>query len=232
MCGGGPTSSQIQLQNEQMNFYNTLSQDYSTQFADQHNILTALTSADNPIVAAGPNQYGFSKPEDTALRTQAEEGTAQSFAQASKALGEQNAAAGGGNVAIGSGAQQQEKEQLSSATAQQQSAEDLGITTAGYQQGYNQWLAAGSALGNTAGMYNPAGFAGQATGAGGAAGTTANQIEQANAAASPFGVIGGILGGGLSAALGNPNIFGGGGGGGSSPSVTPGGGMTPWGQYE
>ena len=67
----GASSQQTDLANSQQNFYNTLSSDYSQQFANQNAILSTLQSSLNPIVQAGPNQFGFSTAETNNLNAQA-----------------------------------------------------------------------------------------------------------------------------------------------------------------
>ena len=195
----GASAQQQNIGNSQQAFYNTLSQDYGQQFANQNAILGSLTKALNPIISAGPNQFGFSNGETNSLNSQAIQGTGQQYANASRNLKEQQVASGGGNAVLPSGVQQQQTAGLATNAANQTSNQLLGIQQAGYQQGNNQFNQAVGQLGGVASQYNAAGFAGQATGAGSAAASTANQITQENNAASPWGLIGGILGG---AALG------------------------------
>jgi hypothetical protein len=198
----GATGAQMQLQQEQANFYNTLSQDYSTQFANQSAILKSLNAALSPIVAAGPNQYGFSSGETAALNAQAVQGAGQAYAHANTALRTAQAAQGGGNVYLPSGVQQQEQAALAASSAATTANEEMGVQQAGYQQGYNQFQSAIGQLSGVAGMYNPTGYAGSANQAGSAAGQTAQEIQQENAAASPWNVVGGLLGGAVSGMTG------------------------------
>ena len=176
----GATSQQKDLAASQAAFYNTMTQDYSTQFANQNAILGTLTQSLNPIIAAGPNQMGFNNAELTNLNSQALQGTGQSYANASKALKENQASSGGGNSYLPSGVQSQQQSSLASAAANQESSQLLGIQQAGYQQGANQYQSAIGQLGGVAGMYNPNGAASGANSAGGAADTEANAIQQAD----------------------------------------------------
>lgn len=197
----GATPQQSSLADSQTAFYNTMTADYSQQFANQNAILSTLSSALNPIIAAGPNQYGYSDAETNVLNAQALQGTGLEYAKASEALGATQASLGGGNTLLPSGVASQQKQQLASAAANQASSELLGIKQAGYQQGYNTYEAALGQLGGVAGMYNPTGYSGAATGAGSSAGTTMNQIAQENQAADPFNAIMGAAGGAASAYL-------------------------------
>lgn len=191
----GASSQQTDLANSQQNFYNTLSNDYSTQFANQSAILSSLNNSLSPIIQAGPNQFGFSSAETNTLNSQAIQGTGQQYTNAKKALSANQAAAGGGNTTLPSGVASQQQANLASAGAAQTSNQLLGIQQAGYETGRQQYNQAVGELGSVASQYNPTGYAGQATGAGSAAAQTANEIAQENNAASPWGLIGGLLGG-------------------------------------
>jgi hypothetical protein len=177
MCGS--TSAQNNLQQEQADFYQQGMQQQATEYGEDQSILQQMQSTLTPIFQAGPNQYGFNASEQNALNTSATEGGASSYAQASKALNEQQAAEGGTSYLPG-GAQTEAKEQLAASAAAQQAQAKTQITEAGYQQGYNQWQAAAQGLGETSSQLNPEGGENAATSAGEAAGTTANQIAQEN----------------------------------------------------
>lgn len=192
----GASAQQNQLATEQANFYQTLTQEYQQNYGEQQDILSALTAQFKPILAAGPEQYGFAPAEDAALRTQAQEGTARGANNAAVALANENSAAGGGNEFLPSGVQSEEKAQLLESAAEQNAGEQEQITEAGYQQGEENFTQAENALAGTAQIENPTGYAGVATGAGSAANTTMNDIAQENAAwmAPVFGLLGGVAG--------------------------------------
>ena len=200
----GPTTSQTQIAGAQANFFNTLSSSFNTMFAGQTGILQSLQSAFQPILAAGPNQFGFSPMELSVMKGQAVDTTAATFAANQAALNQALAARGGGTSFLPSGAQAQLQQQGYTAASQQESNLLNQITQAGYAQGRQNFLQAANVLGGAASMYNPTGFAGATTGAGQAAASTAGTIAQEKAAASPWGAIGGILGGAASAFMGNP----------------------------
>jgi len=233
----GASSAETNLQQQQAAFYNTLQANYSQQFRNQSAILSSLSKSFEPILAAGINQFGFNPAETAALRTQASEGTATIYGQAARALGQQStnltgalgrgpggagSVASGGETYIPSGQVGQLQEELSAKAAQQEAAQQLGITTAGYDIGRQNYLQAAGILGSTAQQYNPLGYAGSATTAGADAFKSADEIAKQNAAASPWGAIGGLLGGTVSSFLGPiggalgstvAGAFGGGGGG-------------------
>lgn len=175
MCGA--TSAQNQLQTEQAAFYQEATQQAQETYGEDQEILGKMTSAYEPILAAGPNQEGFSEAENNNLNTQATEGVAGNYNNASKALREQQAAEG---APLPTGEQSQQQEALASSAAGQQSEEQQQIKQADYTQGYNEWQNAASGLTSTAGLLNPTGYEGAATGAGSAEGETANQIASEN----------------------------------------------------
>ncbi len=194
----GASAQQTDIANSQQNFTNQLMSNYSQQFQNQNAILGTLQNSLNPIVQAGPNQFGFSTAETNNLNAQALQGTGQQYANASKALGQQQAAQGGGNSYLPTGAQAQQQAGLAAGAANQASNQLLGIQQAGYQQGYNQYQSAVGQLGGVAGMYNPNGVASGANSAGGVANSEANQVAQLNNEASPWNLVGGLLGGAAS----------------------------------
>ena len=198
----GASAQQNDLANQQGQFYSTMTNDYNQTFGKNQAILGTLTNTLNPIIAAGPNQYGFSQGQTDALNSQAIQGTGQEYAKAAKAANENMAAAGGGNTYLPSGVQSQQKSAIASAGANQASSELLGIKNAGYTQGYNMYQSALGELGSVAAGYNPTGYAGAATSSGTAAGNEWNQIAQENQAANPFNAILGAAGGAATAYLG------------------------------
>jgi len=176
----GASSQQTQIEAAQANFYNTLTSQYSTVFGQDQAILGQLTKAFEPILKAGPNQQGFSAQELQSLESQATTGVGQNYKNAQAALATQQAAQGGGNAFVPSGAQQEQRAQLAQSAAATSSGEQLGIEQANYAQGLQNFQMAANALGGVSSQLNPQGFANSATGAGSAASTTANEITQAN----------------------------------------------------
>jgi len=198
----GASAAQDSLNASQTQFYNTLSNDYNQQFANQSSILSGLTSALTPTVNAGANQFGYSNNQVNNLNSTAIQGVAQNYNNAQKSLQNQQAAQGGGNMMLPSGVAAQNSANLAASGANQQSSELLGIQNAGYAQGNTNYNNAVSALGGVASQYNPTGYASSATSAGNSAASEANTITQENNAASPWGAIGGILGGAAGSFLG------------------------------
>lgn len=197
MCGG-PTSTQTKLQDEEAQFYATQIDAYKAAYSKYSDLSDAIDKQFAPIVNAGPNQYGYGPTEDTALRTQATEGTASYYAAAQRTLAEQRAAMGGGtsNVNMTSGAAGAERARLGGLAAKTESDQNLGITTSGYDLGRSMWQNAMSGTMQLASMWNPNQFSSSATNAGGLASSEANTIaqQQQNAWGSVLGALGGIAG--------------------------------------
>lgn len=215
------SDAQKNLANEQAAFYKTLTADYGTQFKSQSNILASLQQAFEPILQAGPGQYGFTTAEDTSLRTSAADTIARNFSGAQTALNDTLAARGGGNTFLPSGADAQLQAGLEGSEAAAQSTASNQITQAGFNQGNQNFLSAAGILGGTAQQYNPLGYAGANTNAGNSAFGSATTLY--NQGTAWQGALGGILGGAAGAFLGNPalgGILGSGGG-------TPGNVQTP-----
>ena len=180
----GASAAQNSLAASQTNFYNQLSGDYSQQFANQNNILNTLQNTFNPTVAAGPNQYGFNAAETNNLNSSVINNTATQYANASRALGQQQGAQGGGNTLLPSGVASGQQAALAAGAANQTATGLTGVQQAGYQQGLNNYNNATGALSGVAGQY------------GSSANSTAGSAN--NAASAGLGV----LTGGMSTALG------------------------------
>lgn len=198
----GATDSEKSTAQSQTDFMNQLMGNYATQFGNQSAILKSISDSVTPTLLAGPDQFGYSKQQEGALRTQASEGTAGAYKMAKQATGESLAAVGGGNVFLPSGVKAGLTAQNANAAAALESNQQLGITNQGYELGRQNYGNAIGALSNVASQYNPLGYAGQGTNAGQAAFSSQSDIQKADAAASPWSTIGGIAGGALGSFLG------------------------------
>lgn len=204
MCFGGASGTEKLLSQSESNFSQGLMANYQKQFSGQQAILGQLKSAFAPIVAQGINQYGFAPAEDSALRTQATEGTAKQYQNAKQATGEALAAAGGGNTVLPSGTAAGLQANNAIAAAGQESSQQLGITEKGYDQGREDFLQAASGLSGVSAQLNPLGYAGAATTAnktGFDEAQTVNEEEQA-AKSQMWSTIGGLAGGALGGPIG------------------------------
>ncbi len=199
MCGS--TDQQSDIAGEQQAFYKQLQSQYQQEYGNFSGILAKLQSTFEPILAAGPNQEGFSAAEKTNLETQATTKTAGNYDKALQAANEGMNAEGGGDTFAPSGAKEAVRGQIASAGAAEQSQLDQAITSADYDQGRNNFLTAAQVLGSTASMQNPVGIGGVTNNAGGEAMQGANDVATADNAF--WGSVMGALGGAAGTALGN-----------------------------
>lgn len=187
------------LAGDQKNFYSTLQNNYTQQFNGQSAILSKLSSSFEPILSAGENQYGFSAPEDAALRTQASEATAAQYQNAKKATGEAISSIGGGNAVLPNGTSAELIAENANKAAADESTKQLGITTAGYETGRENFDKAASVLGGVSAQMNPTAYASSASTAGNDAFSSADSIWQANNSA--WQTLAGAAGGAASSFL-------------------------------
>lgn len=207
-CKGGADKNETDIAGSQKDFMNQLMGNYATQFGNQSAILKSISDSVTPTLLAGPNQFGYSKQQEGALRTQASEGTAGAYKMAKQATGESLAAVGGGNVFLPSGVKAGLTAQNANAAAALESNQQLGITNQGYELGRQNYGNAIGALSNVASQYSPLGYAGAGTGAGEAAFGSANKVYDQNLASNQgfWGEIGGIGGGLAGAIIGQPAL--------------------------
>ena len=205
----GSTAAQNQIQSSQISFMNQLQSQAATVFGNASQVFSGLMSTFAPIVAAGPNQQGFSPALLSSLNSQAITETGQAYKNAKAAVGDQEAAVGGGNLALPSGAEIGSADYLASQAANQTSSELQQITQENYatgRQNYEQAVAGEEGATNVFGAAAGAGNA--ATNAGNAASNTANSIAQENnswisAVTGLAGSLGGAFLGGFGKGLGN-----------------------------
>lgn len=169
---------QDQIQQEQVTAYQQAQTLTQQQYANQQAIYAPMATQFQSIFNRGPNQEGFSDAEDQDLNAQAVEGTAENYQHAAKAVNEQEAAEGGGDIALPTGAEDQQKEDVALSSAGEESKEEQQIKQADYTAGTSEWDAAGSGLETIASGENPLGYESGATSAGSAAETTAASIAQ------------------------------------------------------
>jgi hypothetical protein len=229
----GATGTQEEQLATAQNLSSEMNVDFGTIFGQNQAILSNITSALEPVVAAGPGQYGYSAAEDAAMRSQATENIAQAGRAATDTTRSAMAAEGGGNIYLPSGSQEAVEAGLAAQTAEKQAEAQSAITQAGYQTGrQNFFQAEGMLAGAPAGLEEPAtGYAKTALSA--LSGAEAQEDKVAAANAAPGQMIGGLLGsvagaflGPVGAALGSKvgGLIGGsasGGGGGSTDSDVP-----------
>jgi hypothetical protein len=216
MCGADKSQKQIEQQ-QQQNFQ-TLTNQAQQIFGNSSQIFKDLTSSFSPIVAAGPGQSGFTPAELATLQSQAITRSGIAYRNAAQAAGSNAAGFAGGNTFLPSGATAQMQANIAEAGAGETANELANIDIQNAQLGRENWLQAAGVLGGATNVFNPSTSAsGQATGAGEAAANTANQIAQANN--SWMNALGGAIGQiGGAAVTGGLSKLGSGGGAQPAPS--------------
>jgi len=201
----GATGAQIQLQNEQMNAYSTLESYAQQEFGDASALFQDFKTDFTPIMNAGPNQLGESTQESAAINSATINNEAAANRNAQLAAGTNLNAVGGGNEFVPQGATAATRAAINAQSAQATASQLTQNLVQNYELGRQNWQVAAQELSGATNTFNPAtSGAGAATGAGSAAGTTAEQVEQANMA--PYSLVaslagsalGGLASGGLS----------------------------------
>lgn len=223
MCG--PSAQQEQLAGQEQTFSQILNQNYNTRFADQSAALQELNQSLSPIVAAGPNQQGFSGQELSALNTQAINASGAANRNAVQAA--QLSPAFRSDSGLESGIAQQIRGGIASTEAGNLANQQLGITQQNYATGRQNYFGATGALQALSNAYNPN------------AGAALSGSEQAFGSATKIqdmknqevaSIVGGITGlaGSLIPGIGGAfKALSGGGGGGNSVTSSSGGLFNP-----
>lgn len=143
--GCGPSAQENALQSQSMTFANILQQNYNTLFSNQLNVLNAINRSISPILAAGPNQQGFSGPQLAAYQTQAVNAAGAAATSAEQAARTYGAGQGGGGTSgLTSGITKQIQAEIGTQAAVGLGSQLNQITQADYAQGSaNYWRAAG-----------------------------------------------------------------------------------------
>jgi hypothetical protein len=203
MCG--PSSSEKSLQQMSQSFSSLLQGNYSTLFGNQLDVLNSIKSSLSPILAAGPNQQGFSAAELAARNTAAINNAGAASRNAQQAVGNFTAGrGGGGGTGILSGVDAQLKTAVASSSANQLATAENQITQENYATGRENYFRAEGGMDQLAAGYSPNAASSGAIGANqasfGEAKTIQDQkMQEAQAIAGGItGIAGGLASGGFS----------------------------------
>jgi hypothetical protein len=191
---------------------------YQQNFGEQQGIFSSITKELQPILAAGPNQQGFSAAENAALTGQAINATAANARNAQVVA----ASSAGGNTGVTTGGQKQLQAEIASRAGVGLSAAENQINLTSAELGRQNFFNAEQGLAGVASMENPIGYAGSANNAGGQAFNEATTIqnmknqEEADIGGAVAGLALAPFTGGASLGFGALHLPGGGGG--SSPA--------------
>ena len=204
----GASQEQKDTEQAQSDFMKQTMQQSQEVFGATNSVFQGLMKTFAPIVAAGPSQKGFSPQEESNLNSQAITQTGQAYKNAAAAVGNAQAAQGGGTMALPSGAQVGQNLQLASSAANQTSSELSQITENNYATGRQNYEQAVQGELAAPGVFNTStGASNAGTSSGEATANTANQIAQQNnswmsAVSGALGTIGGAAIGGFTKNLG------------------------------
>jgi hypothetical protein len=188
-------------------FYKQMTQEQQTAFGEDQSLLADIQQQTLPILAKGPEQFGYSPQLDALLQSYIKSSGATATASSINATElQQRQATGGAPAPEGSNA---EIEAVANTLGNQSTASNLiNEKLSGYQAGQQLYTQALGALTSEQSLLNPAGYAGAATGAGNAA-TGAINLADSERSNLLQTVLGGAVGGlttaatgGLSAGLG------------------------------
>lgn len=206
----GATSGQQNIANTQTSTYGTLVNQAQQVFGNSSTVFNDLVSTLSPTVQAGPNQQGFSPAEVSALNSSAITNAGNAYRNARQAVGESEAAQGGGNVADVSGGSKTATDLGIAESAAAQTSNSLNeIQQANYATGRQNYDTAVTDLSGAPSVFNPAtSAASAATNAGEQAANSENQIASqdnswVNAVTGALGGVAGIATGGLIKNLGS-----------------------------
>jgi hypothetical protein len=203
-CGADPAQTQIAQQ--QSAAYTQMTQQASQVFGNSSAVFGDLMKTFAPTVAAGASQQGFSPAELSNLNSSAITQTGQAYRNAKSAVGEAQAAQGGGNVGdVSGGANVGTDLSVANSAASQTAGELNQIGEANYQTGRQNYDTAVQGLSNAPNVFNTAtSMNNAATNSGNAAANTANQIAQENNSwvQAVTGALGSVAGAATTAGIG------------------------------
>lgn len=153
----GASSAQTAAQTSQASFANQTQQQAQQVFGNDSSVFNDLTNTFAPTLAAGPNQQGYSAAQLSNLNSQAITDTGQAYKNAKYAVGESEAAQGGGNNAsVGTGSNTATDLGVATSAAQQTSSELGQIQQADYAQGNANYNTAVQGLEGATNSFNSA----------------------------------------------------------------------------
>lgn len=197
----GPNAQTNANQQAQANFYTEMTQEQSTVFQQQQDLLAQIQSISLPILAKGPNQYGFTPQEDALLQGTIENAGAQATANAVNAAELRNTQATGGDNVLPTGAEQEIVANANILGEQQTATNLANEKLAGFQAGNQLYTQALNSLMGVGSQLNPTGYASTAVGAGNAA-TGATELQASESSNLLQSILGGVIQGGLTLGTG------------------------------
>lgn len=157
MCG--PSSQQQMLAGQSQSMASEFQANFRKQFENQSSILASLNNALSPMVAAGPNQHGFSPDELAALNTKIINTGGAAARNAAQATGTALAGrGGGGDSGLESGVDQQIKATIASKAAGDIANAQNNVQLQDFETGRQNFFNAVSGQKALAGLYDPTAY--------------------------------------------------------------------------
>lgn len=201
----GASKEQKDAFNTQKTLTNTAMQQAQQEFGSASSVFNALNNTFAPIVAAGPNQKGFSLGEESALKSSAITNTGEAYRHAVTAVKEANAAVGGGNEFLPGGSEIGRNVEIANEGAEHTADALNRIDQANFETGRENYFKAAEGLEAAPGVFGTANSGTNSAITGGEAESkTADEIAASNnswisAVSGALGGIGGaVLSGGMS----------------------------------
>lgn len=201
----GPSADQQSILSTQMQLTQQAQAQSQQVFGASSTAFNDLMGAFTPILKAGPNQQGFSAQELSNLNSQAVTQGGVAARNATAAVGNAEAAAGGGNMPLPSGAQVGTQTAIAESAAENTANQESQITEANYAQGRQNFNTAAGAIEGAPGVFGAGTNAlGTASNVAGSAASNANTINQQDTAwqTAAIGALGSVAGAATTGGLG------------------------------
>lgn len=192
----GPPKGVANINNESSAAYTTALNQAKTEFGDSSTAFNDLMSSMSPIAKAGPGQTGWTAQEASAINAQTVDQTAAAYKNAASAVRSGEAAVGGGNIALPSGANLATEEAIANEGAVTEASGLRQNLIQNYEQGNKNWQFAEGGIQKAPSVFSDANAAtGEATTSGKEAMSNAQTVAKyptwANLAIGVLGDVGG-----------------------------------------
>jgi hypothetical protein len=178
------------------NFYSAMTGQQLQTFGQQQDLLNQIKAVTAPILAAGPQQYGFTPDQEKVLEGAITEQGAKATSDVVNATQLAERQKTGGTNLMPSGASTQIEENARIIGAQDTAGRLANLKLTGYERGNQLYTQALGALGGVANLQSPTAYAGSATNAGDAA-TKGIQLADSERSNLLQTILGGAVQGGL-----------------------------------
>lgn len=161
--GGGPSREMKAAASQEQTLANLLMSNYQGLYGEQQDLFGKLKAAYSPIVAAGPDQQGFSSPVLASLNTQIlNSGSAANRAARQASANFAAGQGGGGTSGLQSGIQKQIQASIASNSANQVANAQTNLSLKNFELGRDNFFRSAGGLDALAGLESPTATGGMA----------------------------------------------------------------------